>query len=200
MIYGQPEEIDNYLINKNLIHINEKLLNYPILGETYDPRTNLKEQVRLTKRIAENADVRNSTFNKVSDVNLYQPFVDYMEANRLRLSPHQSQRIKEIMQEAASVITKEKFYWNIPRPYQIMPITVKYVAKTAKSPSYPSGHSTQGMLLANMLSDLFPEHREALLGLGVKTGFARIELGVHTPQDVKKGRELAYIIYNNVFT
>ena len=62
------------------------------------------------------------------------------------------------------------------------------------TPSYPSGHSTRAYVTATILSDLFPERREALLGFARKAAWARVQGGIHYPTDLEGGRLLAMAI------
>ena len=56
--------------------------------------------------------------------------------------------------------------------------------------SYPSGHSTRGTVYAQVLAELFPEKREALVAKGRETGWLRVQGGVHYPTDIYAGRVL----------
>ncbi len=60
--------------------------------------------------------------------------------------------------------------------------------------SYPSGHSTRGTLYALVLSEIFPEKKEAILAESRTIGWHRIELAMHFPTDVFAGRVLAQAI------
>lgn len=60
--------------------------------------------------------------------------------------------------------------------------------------SYPSGHSTRATLFAELLADLIPERRDALLERGREIGFSREVAGVHYPSDVFAGRILGQAI------
>lgn len=56
--------------------------------------------------------------------------------------------------------------------------------------SYPSGHATNGQVIALLLADLFPERAENILAVGQQFGFARVTCGVHYPSDVLAGQRL----------
>ncbi len=56
--------------------------------------------------------------------------------------------------------------------------------------SYPSGHSTYGLLFAYLLADMMPQHKEALIERGKLIGTCRVISGVHYPSDVLAGQRL----------
>jgi acid phosphatase (class A) len=62
--------------------------------------------------------------------------------------------------------------------------------------SYPSGHSTRGMLWGLILADASPARRDALLDRGHEIGYDRVLVGVHYPSDVFAGRVLGQALFN----
>ncbi|HEX4350146.1 MAG TPA: phosphatase PAP2 family protein, partial [Verrucomicrobiae bacterium] len=79
-----------------------------------------------------------------------------------------------------------------PRPYVLDPTLAS--GKLEKSFSYPSGHSTESMVLALVLADLFPEHRDAIIAKARSIGWHRVEIARHYPTDIYAGRVLAQAI------
>jgi acid phosphatase (class A) len=86
--------------------------------------------------------------------------------------------------KAATNIGKD--HWKRSRPYSVDPTIIP--GKPEKSFTYPSGHSTRGMVFATLLAELFPSKREALLQAGRDVGWHRVVMGVHYPSDVLAGR------------
>lgn len=82
-----------------------------------------------------------------------------------------------------------KLVWGRKRPYEFDPRIVPCVA-LEKTPSYPSGHATRGMLWATILSELFPERRDDFIRSGKEFGTDRTLAGVHYPSDVAAGQKL----------
>lgn len=76
-----------------------------------------------------------------------------------------------------------------PRPYQSEPRVTPAVEREDTF-SYPSSHATRGVLVARVLADLAPAHREALLEAGLRAGYDRVVAGVHYPTDVLAGQRL----------
>jgi acid phosphatase (class A) len=76
------------------------------------------------------------------------------------------------------------------RPYTIDPRVEPCVAKPA-STSYPSGSGAQSFVWAELLSEMFPAKRDALLARAEKAAWARVIGGVHFPSDLVAGRRVA---------
>ena len=66
---------------------------------------------------------------------------------------------------------------------------------SSKTPSYPSGHATQGRLIAKILSDKFPKHESEINKLGNEIGTGRLVAKVHYPSDDLFGKELGDALY-----
>jgi acid phosphatase (class A) len=62
------------------------------------------------------------------------------------------------------------------------------------SNSYPSGHSTRGTVWAELLAEMYPEQREALLQRGREIGYHRMIEGVHFPTDVYAGQIVGHAV------
>ena len=80
-----------------------------------------------------------------------------------------------------------------PRPPLVDPRLTPCVS-LPENTSYPSGHSLQAYVRAEVLSDLFPAHRKALLERAQRAAWSRILGGVHFPTDAVAGRRLAKAI------
>lgn len=77
-----------------------------------------------------------------------------------------------------------------PRPPQVDP-AIRPCVPLPPNASYPSGHSFQAWMRAEVLADLFPEHQKALRERAHRAAWARILGGVHYPTDDVGGRLLA---------
>ena len=66
-----------------------------------------------------------------------------------------------------------------------------------KTPAYPSGHSTQAVLVGQVLGDMFPEYREDLLLLAEDISMSRLVAKAHYPTDSKFGEDLGYALYKH---
>ena len=97
-----------------------------------------------------------------------------------------------VQQDAASLADLGKDYWKRPRPFTVNPDLAS--GKLEKSFGYPSGHGTEGLVLALVLAELVPDQREAILAIGRDLGWHRVWIGRHYPTDIYAGRVLAHAI------
>ena len=101
---------------------------------------------------------------------------------------------KRLIKEAASITIRLKYKFNRPRPFQLGPVlgidVTKYQSSTAKTPAFPSGHTTQSVLVACVLGDKYPELKEELMKVADKVSLSRVVGGHHYPSDIKYGEML----------
>jgi hypothetical protein len=103
--------------------------------------------------------------------------------------PITAKLLKQAGDDAGAVKDAAKNHFDRKRPYDVDPRIQPCVPKE-KSPGYPSGHATRGIVWATILAEMFPEHRDALLAAGKQYGDDRFIGGVHYPSDVKAGQQL----------
>jgi hypothetical protein len=103
--------------------------------------------------------------------------------------------IDDLLLESAIIIKEQKNKFNRPRPEQLAPyFGVQFEgvkSTTAKTPSYPSGHSAQSRLIAEVYARKYPQHRNNLIKAAEECGTGRIMGGLHYPSDHKAGVYLA---------
>ena len=103
-----------------------------------------------------------------------------------------------------SIFTRTlKLHYNRPRPYQVAdhPLVKMEIGDEAKmesmnTPSYPSGHSTQGILVARVLSDMFPKHKFNLMNIGLDISKSRNVGRAHYASDSRFGMKLGHEMYD----
>jgi acid phosphatase (class A) len=85
-----------------------------------------------------------------------------------------------------------KEFFRRPRPYTTDPSLAN--GKLEKSFSYPSGHSTESMVLALVLAGLLPDKHDAIIAHARLMGWHRVQIARHYPTDIYAGRVLAQAI------
>jgi acid phosphatase (class A) len=100
--------------------------------------------------------------------------------------------LRLVQNDAAAVTDEAKEHWKRPRPFVTDPSLA--IGKLEKTFSYPSGHSTESMVLALVLADLFPAHRDAIIAEARTIGWHRVEIARHYPTDIYAGRVYAQAI------
>tara|TARA_R110002074_G_scaffold12449_6_gene45617 strand:+ start:2326 stop:2994 length:669 start_codon:yes stop_codon:yes gene_type:complete len=110
--------------------------------------------------------------------------------------------INKVLTESAILIREHKNLFNRPRPKQLSPYFGidfdTYSSRTMRTPSYPSGHTTQSRLIAEIYGAKYPEHKANLLKAAEECGGGRIMGGLHYPTDHKAGVYLAKRLFKSL--
>jgi acid phosphatase (class A) len=114
---------------------------------------------------------------------------DFFQSNNL---PKTTLFFERVQKQAETVTDQAKDYYKRPRPFTTDPSLAN--GKLEKSFSYPSGHSTESMVLALVLADLFPDKHDAILAKARNIGWHRVEIARHYMTDIYAGRVLAQAI------
>ena len=134
---------------------------------------------------------------RMHDTKVMKAFGKYVDKHNLEVDLDE---IKRISDQADSIILSLKRFYNRPRPkvlanklglgFSFFPL------KTAETPSYPSGHATQGRLVAKLIADEVPfKHRADIIRIGEDIGEGRMVAGAHYPSDTNFGHLLADELY-----
>jgi len=132
------------------------------------------------------------------DIRTIKPFQDYLEEYGIEVD---FDRIKDLRGQSDPIILSLKRHYNRPRPKALakelgLPLD-NFPLKTAGTPSYPSGHATQGRLVSLLVADQVPlEHKKNILDIGSRIGQSRQIAGAHYPSDTAFGIRLANHLYD----
>ena len=117
---------------------------------------------------------------------------------------HDVSYINKVLEEASILIKEQKNHFNRARPIQLAPYFGMDLdmlkSRTSKTPSYPSGHSTQSRLIAEIYAEKYPEHRKNLIRAADEAGGGRVMGGFHFPSDHKVGVYLAKRLFRSMKT
>ena len=105
------------------------------------------------------------------------------------------EHIDLLIKDSAKYIFKLKYQYNRPRPYQVAEFYDIDLNGTQldsmKTPSYPSGHATQGYLIAEYLCLKDPHNETLYRSVGEEIAESRIIAKAHYPSDKIAGKYLA---------
>ena len=108
--------------------------------------------------------------------------------------------IQSLIDESAPIILKIKKHHNRPRPKKLakkLGIKMEDIEMDSmKTPSYPSGHSAQGVLIGMVLSDKYPSKRNKLMKTARDISRSRNIAHAHYKSDSKFGEEIGKDMYN----
>jgi acid phosphatase (class A) len=113
----------------------------------------------------------------------------FFQSNNL---PKTTAFFHNVQKDAVAVTDNAKVYYKRPRPFIVDPSLAS--GQLEKSFSYPSGHSTESMVLALVLADLFPDQHDAIIAEARAIGWHRVEIARHYQTDIYAGRVLAQAI------
>ena len=110
--------------------------------------------------------------------------------------------IQTLIYESAPIVMKIKKHHNRPRP-KVVAKKIKTNMKdmemaSMKTPSYPSGHSVQGILIANVLADKHPNKRDKLKKMGRDISYSRRSARAHYKSDSTFGEQIGKDMYNYI--
>jgi hypothetical protein len=106
--------------------------------------------------------------------------------------------VTEIVKDIQNLIFKLKFHIQRPRPFQLAQYyklkLFPYKSFSAHTPSYPSGHTVQAIVILNVLGNKYPTEYQYCKELIEDVVYSRVYLGHHYPSDNEGGREIGKAI------
>ena len=110
---------------------------------------------------------------------------------------------EKVLKESAKTILSLKYYYNRPRPIQLAEFYGLEEFKnmdlpSMNTPAYPSGHSTQGHLIALLLTKENPTHYNGLQEIANHISKSRLMARAHYPSDCEFGRRVAMLIAGRI--
>ena len=148
------------------------------------------EEVKLVYHAASDADKAAAhSEKKFSVFNFTEAAGAFLVETNL---PKTTAFFEKVQADAETVTDAGKDFFKRPRPYTADPSLAN--GKLETSFSYPSGHSTESMVLALVLAELLPDKHDAILMHARLMGWHRVEIARHYPTDIYAGRVLAVAI------
>ena len=162
----------------------------PPVDSGYTTRTEINElkKIPLKKDFVKKYDDIEAAFKKTAKDNNVEDYDPKVAA--------------KLIKDSAPVIMELKKYFDRPRPKTIakkMNIKMKDIEMSSmKTPSYPSGHSVQGILIAKVLGDKHPKAKSAFNKTGENISYSRRVAHAHYKSDSKMGEKLGNSMYKHI--
>ena len=157
---------------------------------TFDTMQEIKalKKIPIRKTFVKEFDDQESAFKKT--------------AEREGIEDYDDSVAKKLIEKSAPVILKLKKHFDRPRPKVLakkMNIKMKDIEMASmKTPSYPSGHSTPGMLIGLTLSAKYPRSRKAFMKTANNISDSRNVAHAHYKSDSDMGKKLGKSMYNHI--
>ena len=107
--------------------------------------------------------------------------------------------VKNLIKSASGILLDLKYHYNRPRPNQLAShYNIKLgerVLESMKTPSYPSGHSAQGILVGKVLQTKLPITTDSFIEAGKRISYSRNVGRAHFPSDSKVGEDIGTAMY-----
>lgn len=108
--------------------------------------------------------------------------------------------VENLIKSSAGIILDLKWHHNRPRPVQLskeydIKLTDKMYLESMKTPSFPSGHSTQGILIGKVLATKYPTAGPEFMKEAKDISYSRNIGRAHYPSDSKTGESLGDKMY-----
>lgn len=159
------------------------------------PNFDLDKACEKLKDVMKTRTPENEKSVRDHDENTYYAIEQYCKKNNLE---YDKKELDKIAQQAIPTIMHFKNKFDLIRPHK-HDTSIKIMdSKTNKTPSYPSGHAAQSMIIGLHMASKHPEHKDKLIEAAKECGYGRVLAGFHYMQDFDAGNELGEKMYKRL--
>ncbi len=201
IVWGNPsqEDVHNMQVTNYLDVLLPDLQN---IRPFYNSSAGTREELNQLVRYSQQRD--NSARRNVFDGDLV-PYINNLFIKNGADSSDVMTTTKNLVDDVLPLITKLKYHHQRPRPFQLahylglkfFPSFSKYVS----SPSYPSGHTTLCLIIAEVLSthyaNSYPTCFEVMKKFSGEVMDSRLYMGVHYASDNRFACQVAQAVIDN---
>ena len=151
------------------------------------PRDDMQKEMAIVRKyISERTDEDVESIAN-NDEDSFYSIKEYLK--KIKVAFHENE-LRDIVKQAVPTIRHFKNKFNRKRPFEIDGNLDVLGSKTNKTRSYPSGHSTQSMIIGLYASEKFPEHRDGIMQAAKEVGLGSVKAGFHFLSDHVAGQML----------
>ncbi len=186
LAYGNPnKEVLDLIVKESFLDsVFMELKNEPIPSN--DSELTKDELNEIVDSIAAVSDEENQEYlkrYKAYDKNLSQTIVSIFKEENIDVENY----CTEIAKDLKPLISKLKYHFQRPRPYQLAYAyklkLFPYKSSTDDSPSLPSGHTLQAFVILNVIGNKHPQVYKFCKEIIEDIANSRVYLGLHYPSD-----------------
>lgn len=196
--YGNPDRSNKDYLSKEsyLDSLLPELKSYPFYAnDSTETKEEIMELVTSTNALSDNAEFAKRF--EIYDTGFHIFMTQNLAANGIS-----EEEIRELLQEVKEdinpLLIKLKYFYQRPRPYQLSLMRnidlIPFSSQAANSPSYPSGHTFQARVYAEVLGNRYPQFHKALHDLATDIMWSRIYMGLHYASDCRFADYVAQIV------
>jgi len=116
--------------------------------------------------------------------------------------PFPAETIDQMIKGSAVSVLKLKNHFKRPRPKHLskaINVDLKDIPMPSmKTPSYPSGHSVQGVLVGEYLGKLYPRHKSEFKNMGKEISDSRRTARAHFKSDSDFGEKIGNDMWKHI--
>jgi len=158
------------------------------------PKDDTKEMGTIRKMISTRTDEDVESVEN-NDEDSFYSIKEYLK--KMKVKFHENE-LRDIVQQAVPTIRYFKNKFNRSRPFELDGNLDVLGSTTNKTRSYPSGHSTQAMIVALYVAQKFPEHKDGLMEAAKEVGMGRVKAGFHFLSDHVAGQMLGTKMFEHM--
>jgi hypothetical protein len=181
---GTKKKSDKYEMTEEFKFYPDNLKDYIQIPP---PLTNDAKEMETVRKILSTRTDKDIDSVANNDKDSFYSIKEYMK--KMKVKFHENE-LNDIVQQAVPTINHFKNKFNRSRPFELDGNLDVLGSTTNKTPSYPSGHSTQAMIVALYVAQKFPEHRDGLIEAAKEVGLGRVKAGFHFLSDHVAGQML----------
>ena len=151
------------------------------------PPTNDAKEMETVRKILSTRTDKDVDSVANNDKDSFYSIKEYMK--KIKVKFHEKE-LDDIVMQAVPTINHFKNKFNRSRPFELDGNLDVLGSSTNKTRSYPSGHSTQAMIVALYVAQKFPEHKDGLIEAAKEVGLGRVKAGFHFLSDHVAGQML----------
>ena len=140
------------------------------------PPTNDAKEMETVRKILSTRTDKDVDSVANNDKDSFYSIKEYMK--KIKVKFHENE-LDDIVKQAVPTINHFKNKFNRSRPFELDGNLDVLGSSTNKTRSYPSGHSTQAMIVALYVAQKFPEHKDGLIEAAKEVGIGRVKAGFH---------------------
>jgi len=189
---GTKKKSEKYEVNEEFKFYPKDLKDFIQIPDY--PKDDAKEMSTIRKLISTRTEQDEDSVAN-NDEDSFYSIKEYMK--KIGVKFHENE-LRDIVQQAIPTIRHFKNKFNRSRPFEIDGNLDVLGSKTNKTRSYPSGHSTQSMIIALYVAQKLPEHRDGLIEAAKEVGMGRVKAGFHFLSDHIAGQMLGTKMFEHM--